>query len=151
MQGEDLRRVMEVLSLKEQHARTLLIHYRWDVEKLLTVLVEKGKDELYTRAGVNSVEHENFVLSKSSSSTVMCIVCMEEVPADEVTTMDCGHCFCNSCEYYFVCPLEYLSVIFFSPHRLSLQLLSLWMLLKQLLKTNVKPLFLHLARKIFTK
>ncbi|POO03193.1 E3 ubiquitin ligase RBR family [Trema orientale] len=100
---EDLRKVMEVLSLKEHHARTLLIHYRWDVDKLLTVLVEKGKDDLCAKAGVTSGEHDNFVPSKFSSM-VMCIVCIEEVPANEVTTMDCGHYFCNSCwtEHFIV-------------------------------------------------
>ncbi|KAK6136797.1 hypothetical protein DH2020_029467 [Rehmannia glutinosa] len=41
-QREDLRRVMDLLSVKEHHARTLLIHYRWDVEKLISVYVEKG-------------------------------------------------------------------------------------------------------------
>ena len=41
-QRDDLQRVMDVLSLKEYHARTLLIHYRWDVDKVLAVLVERG-------------------------------------------------------------------------------------------------------------
>ncbi|PON70177.1 E3 ubiquitin ligase RBR family [Parasponia andersonii] len=102
-QREHLRTVMEVLSLKEQHARTLLIHYRWDVDKLVTVLVEKGKDELYAEAGLSSVEHDNFVPAQLPSM-VMCVVCTEDVPAVEVTTMDCGHCFCNSCwtEHFIV-------------------------------------------------
>ncbi|KAL3637640.1 hypothetical protein CASFOL_018511 [Castilleja foliolosa] len=40
---EDLRRVMDLVSVKEQHARTLLIHYRWDVEKLIAVYIERAK------------------------------------------------------------------------------------------------------------
>ena len=46
-QKEDLRRVMDLLFLREHHARTLLIHHRWDVEKLFAVYVEKGKSWLF--------------------------------------------------------------------------------------------------------
>lgn len=93
-QKEDLHRIMDVLSLKEHHARTLLIHYRWDVEKVLAVLVERGKDELYVAAGVSVAEHSNLC---SPSSFPMCEICMDEKPSNEFTTMDCGHYFCNEC------------------------------------------------------
>ncbi|KAM3758386.1 hypothetical protein ACB098_01G039800 [Castanea mollissima] len=101
-QRGDLRRIMDVLSLKEHHARTLLIHYRWDVDKVIAVFVEKGKDKLYAAAGLTSLEHDN--LSSELSSTVMCLICMEEVSASDVTTMDCGHHFCNPCwtEHFIV-------------------------------------------------
>ncbi|KAK8564405.1 hypothetical protein V6N13_005370 [Hibiscus sabdariffa] len=96
-QREDLRRVMEMLSLREHHARTLLIHYRWDVEKLLSVLVEKGKTDLFSEAGVSVVESEGTETLMSSSSAAMCDICMEELPGDKMTKMDCGHAFCNDC------------------------------------------------------
>ncbi|CAL1353376.1 unnamed protein product [Linum trigynum] len=96
-QREDLRRVMELLSLREHHARTLLIYYRWDVEKLLSVLVEKGKAYLYSNAGVMVDDHLNSNIRRCSSSSVSCEICMEDVPADNATRMDCGHCFCNDC------------------------------------------------------
>ncbi|KAJ7958077.1 RBR-type E3 ubiquitin transferase [Quillaja saponaria] len=102
-QREDLHRVMDMLSLKEHHARTLLIHYRWDVEKVLALLVEKGKDELYAEAGVTVVKCDEFFLSKISS-IITCNICMEEVSRKEVTLMDCGHYFCNTCwtEHFIV-------------------------------------------------
>ena len=84
-----------MLSLKEHHARTLLIHYRWDVEKVLAVLVERGRDELYVAAGVSVAEHSDL---SSSSPFLMCEICMDEKPADEFTAMDCGHYFCNECK-----------------------------------------------------
>lgn len=90
--------VMDVLSLKEHVARTLLIHYRWDAEKLLAVLVEQGKDKLCADAGVAMVEHRNHV-SSCFSSVVMCDICTEEVSAGELTGMDCGHFFCNTCKF----------------------------------------------------
>ncbi|KAL9242114.1 hypothetical protein vseg_016147 [Gypsophila vaccaria] len=93
-QREDLRRIMDLLSLKEHHARTLLIHYRWDVERVLAVLVERGKDQLYVEAGVRVMEHSK---PCSSFSSLTCGICMEDTSANEVTTMDCGHSFCNRC------------------------------------------------------
>ncbi|XP_068335409.1 probable E3 ubiquitin-protein ligase ARI2 [Pyrus communis] len=102
-QKDDVQRVMDVLSSKENHARTLLIHYRWDVDNLLAVLVDKGKDRLYAEAGVTLVEHNSNV-SQQLPSEVMCGICMDEMPADQVTLMDCGHCFCNECwtEHFIV-------------------------------------------------
>lgn len=96
-QREDLHKIMDMLSLKEHHARTLLIHYRWDVEKILAVLVERGTDQLYVEAGVRVTEHANVC---STSSSLTCDVCIEEKPANKFTTMDCGHYFCNDCKYF---------------------------------------------------
>lgn len=89
---------MELLSLREHHARTLLIYYRWDAEKLFAVLVEKGKSALFAQAGVPLVENHELDTSMNSS-TVMCIICIEDVSGREVTKMDCGHCFCNNCKF----------------------------------------------------
>ena len=97
IQREDLRRVMELLSLREHHARTLLIHYRWDVETIFAVLVEKGKDRLFTEAGIPNLESHD-PDSLVSTSTTMCDICMEDMPSCDTTKMDCGHCFCNTCK-----------------------------------------------------
>ncbi|KAJ0254436.1 E3 ubiquitin-protein ligase ARI2 [Hirschfeldia incana] len=97
-QREDLRRVMELLSLKEHHARTLLIHHRWDVEKLFAVLVEKGKDCLFSGAGLTLVEDDpTFSPSSSMMMMMSCDICVEDVAGLHMTRMDCGHCFCNNC------------------------------------------------------
>ncbi|KAK4429121.1 putative E3 ubiquitin-protein ligase ARI2 [Sesamum alatum] len=95
-QKADLQRMMELLSLKEHHARTLLIHYRWDVDKVFAVFVEKGKERLYAEAGVSVVD-SNTLSSSRSFSKIICEICYEEFPANETTTMECGHCFCNQC------------------------------------------------------
>lgn len=89
--------MMDLLSLREHHARSLLIHYRWDLERLFAVLVEKGKACLFAEAGVTVLEEVNFG-SSVSSLTAMCNICIEEVAGSDVTKMDCGHCFCNECE-----------------------------------------------------
>ncbi|KAM7253542.1 hypothetical protein ACFE04_021696 [Oxalis oulophora] len=91
-QKEDLRRVVELLSLREHHARTLLIHHRWNVDKVFEVLVEKGKTNLFAEAGVTVSDYNK---GDGCSSPIMCEICIEEVPGDKVTRMDCGHSFCN--------------------------------------------------------
>jgi len=63
---------MELLSLKEHRALTLLIRYQFDVEKLLAVLVEKGKSFLFTEAVVTVVEHLDNDVPPISSSTITC-------------------------------------------------------------------------------
>ncbi|CAL0334149.1 unnamed protein product [Lupinus luteus] len=94
-QREDLRRVMDMLSVKEQHARTLLIYHCWDVEKLFAVYVDKGISHLFAEAGVTMDKHHHS--DSSFRSLIMCEICMEDVPIDEATGMDCGHSFCNTC------------------------------------------------------
>ncbi|XP_021896701.1 probable E3 ubiquitin-protein ligase ARI2 [Carica papaya] len=96
-QRDDLRRVMELLSVKEQHARTLLIHYRWDVEKLFAVFVENGRPNLFAAAGVTVIEPEDAGSSIAFLPMITCEICIEDVTADQSTRMDCGHCFCNDC------------------------------------------------------
>ncbi|KAL8027722.1 hypothetical protein ABFS82_14G111400 [Erythranthe guttata] len=102
-QREDLQRVMDLLSVREHHARTLLIHYRWDVLKLTAVCVEKGKECMFAEAGVTAVEVIDLD-PQESTSTVMCNICMDDALAKDTTLMDCGHCFCNNCwtEHFIV-------------------------------------------------
>lgn len=94
-----MQRVMELLMVGVSHARTLLIYYHWNVDKIVTVLVEKGKDHLFAEAGVKQVLHCPDLATTSSSTTVVfCCVCMEEVHCNDATTMDCQHSFCNDCK-----------------------------------------------------
>nr|XP_043607986.1 probable E3 ubiquitin-protein ligase ARI1 [Erigeron canadensis] len=87
---------MDLLSLREHYARTLLIHYRWDVAKVFEVYGNEGKDCLYKDACV-MVHDDGDISSMPSTSAILCEICMEEVPFYKTTTMDCGHCFCNDC------------------------------------------------------
>lgn len=107
IQKEDLCRVMDLLPLGEQHARSLLIHCRWDVERVIAVLVEKGKEQLYIDAGVAVVKHDDLSLSKFSSQ-LTCNVCMEDLSTNDMTIMDCGHYFCNNCRH----PSRFLFILF---------------------------------------
>lgn len=96
---KDLQTVMDMLSLREHHARMLLIYFRWDVHRVSSVLVEKGADVLFSLAGI--VLDNARSSSVSDSSTVTCHICYEEKASGEVTMMDCGHLFCNNCKQFF--------------------------------------------------
>ncbi|KAJ8539475.1 hypothetical protein K7X08_013727 [Anisodus acutangulus] len=98
-QKEDLQRVMDLLSLKEHHARSLLIHYRWDVDKVFAVLFERGREKLYAEAGVTlEIRKDNEYSSSSVSTTeITCQICFEDASVEKTTVMDCNHRFCNDC------------------------------------------------------
>lgn len=98
VQKEDLRKIMELLFISEQHARTLLIHYRWDVERIFELLEWKGKERLFSEAGVTIIENKHVGLL-SSSAMYTCNICFEDIHPDAVTEMDCGHCYCNDCKF----------------------------------------------------
>jgi ariadne-1 len=87
---------MELLGLKEHHARTLLIHYRWDVERIFELLDQKGRERLFSEAGVPLQCTNN--AGPPSSMEVTCNVCFEDVPHLDASEMDCGHNYCNDCE-----------------------------------------------------
>ncbi|RAL47316.1 hypothetical protein DM860_013281 [Cuscuta australis] len=95
-QKEDLQRVKDLLLIKEHHARTLLIHYRWDVDKVVAIFVEKGKERLYAEVGV-TVECNCAPSVSGSAANMTCKICYDDIPLAEATTMDCGHSFCNDC------------------------------------------------------
>lgn len=98
-QKEVLVRVMELLTLKKSQARTLLIHYRWNVDKLLDVYSERGKESLFKTAGLTVFAHTSLSESRYSLRKKMtCEICMDDdLQSYTMTRMDCGHCFCNNC------------------------------------------------------
>lgn len=87
---------MELLGLREHHARTLLIHYRWDVERIFELLDQKGRDSLFSEAGIPLQYTRN--AGPTSSAEVTCNVCYDDVPPSCALEMDCGHSYCSDCE-----------------------------------------------------
>lgn len=90
---------MDLLNLTEHQARTLLIHQRWDIDKLFTAALETGTFRLFAEAGVKLVDHpiNHAYLLMPSSSTITCNICLDDHSTNEFTVMDCGHYFCNKC------------------------------------------------------
>lgn len=98
MQKEDLQRIVDLLSLKEHHARTLLIHYQWDADKVFAIFVERGKEKLYAEAGI-SIEEKDENPASDPSTEYTCEICFEDFPDEQTTLMECKHRFCNDCEH----------------------------------------------------
>ncbi|CAM0875837.1 unnamed protein product [Alopecurus aequalis] len=99
-QQQDLSTVMNLLSIKQHDARALLIHHRWKLDCILDHFDRKGRDRMLREAGVVLQENNNGRVSPSRM--VNCMVCFDELSMSVVSTMDCGHYFCNECwtEYF---------------------------------------------------
>lgn len=99
IQSEDLRKVVEFLAIRQRQARTLLIHYRWNVENLFCALAEKGTDPIFLEAGLPPPDAKSDVrVQGETSQFVRCGTCLEDVSTSAATRMDCGHAFCNDCK-----------------------------------------------------
>lgn len=102
MQQQDLSMVMGLFNIKQHHARALLIHYRWNTDCLGDHLERKGQERMLMEAGVVLQQQQESSSSRPASSRsrrVLCEVCFEEFHFSprNVSTMDCGHSFCNDC------------------------------------------------------
>uniref|UniRef100_A0A0E0GQP4 RBR-type E3 ubiquitin transferase n=1 Tax=Oryza nivara TaxID=4536 RepID=A0A0E0GQP4_ORYNI len=99
-QQQDLSMVMNLLNIKQHLARTLLIHHRWKMHCIYDHLDRKGRDRMLSEACIILPKNS---MSAASSTSVTCNVCFEDFPMTDVSTMDCGHCFCNDCwtEHFF--------------------------------------------------
>ncbi|KAL6893513.1 hypothetical protein ACP4OV_007611 [Aristida adscensionis] len=98
-QEQDLSMVMNLLNIKQHQARCLLIHHRWRVDWISDCFDRKGRDHMLRDAGIVLQENNSTVTARSTIpvKTVTCNVCFEDFSLSAVSTMDCGHCFCNDC------------------------------------------------------
>ncbi|KAK3146714.1 hypothetical protein QOZ80_3BG0270750 [Eleusine coracana subsp. coracana] len=106
-QQEDLTAVMNLFNIKQHHARADLIRYRWNMERITDQMERKGQDIMLMEAGVAS-PHQEGNDGAARSRRVTCGVCFEDFSSPrKVSTMDCGHSFCNDCwTGYFVSSLD---------------------------------------------
>ncbi|CAN6304285.1 unnamed protein product [Urochloa humidicola] len=104
-QQQDLSMVMAMFNIKQHHARALLIHYRWNTDRLNDHLDRKGQDRMLMEAGVVVVPSAGS--KRPSRKKVTCTVCFEDFSPHAISAMDCGHFFCNDCwTGYFVATLD---------------------------------------------
>ncbi|CAA7046605.1 unnamed protein product [Microthlaspi erraticum] len=99
-QKENLDRAMELLLVKESQARTLLIYYRWNFDKLFDVFVDSGKESMLNLAGITVFDPSLMNSGHASKKTtrMSCDICIEDgIPSHAMTRMECGHSFCNDC------------------------------------------------------
>jgi ariadne-1 len=98
--------VMSLVGLEPHNARALLMHHRWKLDRITDFLERRGRDGLFREAGIVVPAEDNSMANKVSQKRpriVTCNVCFEDVSRlSNLSTMDCGHCFCNDCEYIHV-------------------------------------------------
>uniref|UniRef100_A0ACD5WCL8 Uncharacterized protein n=1 Tax=Avena sativa TaxID=4498 RepID=A0ACD5WCL8_AVESA len=107
-QQQDISMVMNLVSLEPHNARALLMHHRWKMERITDFLERRGREGLFRDAGIVVPPEDNsttlpFRIAADKPShkrprIATCNVCFEDVSGlSDVSTMDCGHCFCNDC------------------------------------------------------
>ncbi|KAF7047805.1 hypothetical protein CFC21_056673 [Triticum aestivum] len=104
-QQQDLSMVMTLLNVKQHNARALLIHHRWKIDCIYDHLDRKGRDRTFREAGIVLHENINGKPLGLPSRVVNCMVCFDEFSVGAVSTMECGHYFCNDCwtEHFKAC------------------------------------------------
>lgn len=84
-------------------AKTLLMSYMWDKERLLNDLGDKGEEHVYKMAGLVLPDAGGGGATTScccgggGSSKVTCSVCLSDLPSAECSRNSCGHAFCDDC------------------------------------------------------
>lgn len=93
-QQEDLSTVMNLLNIKQHQARALFIFHRWKIDHIYDCFDRKGRDRMLREADIVLQEKSSITPSRSAK----CNVCFDDdLSLTDVSTMDCGHCFCNDC------------------------------------------------------
>ncbi|KNA05953.1 hypothetical protein SOVF_185600 isoform B [Spinacia oleracea] len=91
-QENDILKISTVLSISKIEASILLRHYSWSVSK---VNDEWFADEEKVRNTVGLLERP--VVEFPNAREMTCGICFEDFPSDMMSTVACGHPFCNTC------------------------------------------------------
>lgn len=97
LQTQAIEAVVAILGCKPSVAKTLLIHFRWDKEALMSLIAEQEAEHVYKVAGLPTTVAGSETPVSGLGPKVTCEVCFSEHPCSECTTMDCTHTFCNEC------------------------------------------------------
>eukprot|EP00878_Enallax_costatus_P004275 GHUV01004505.1.p1 GENE.GHUV01004505.1~~GHUV01004505.1.p1 ORF type:complete len:527 (+),score=139.84 GHUV01004505.1:269-1849(+) len=99
VQAEAISEVESIWGCKRSVAKTLLMHYMWDKEKLLSDLADRGSEYVHKLAGVAEPDDSKQANAAGSSppQQVTCEVCMCDYAPADCSTNGCGHIFCNGC------------------------------------------------------
>ncbi|CAM0875838.1 unnamed protein product [Alopecurus aequalis] len=93
-QQEELSTVMNLLNIKQHQARALFIFHRWKIDRIYDCFDRKGREHMLREADIVLQEKSSITPSRSAK----CNVCFDDdLSLTDVSTMDCGHCFCNDC------------------------------------------------------
>lgn len=89
----DIISAMETLETNDYETKRLLHCYGWNTELLLADYFDKGKEFLFSKAGIGMTTVET-----STDDTFDCPICFDDVSISETSKVDgCGHRACKNC------------------------------------------------------
>jgi ariadne-1 len=88
--------VSSLLSVPESHSKALLRFYKWDENRLNDDWFsnEHGVRE---KVGLQLVEPSTSQAPSAADNTLVCGICFEKYPLDQMFALKCGHYFSKSC------------------------------------------------------
>jgi ariadne-1 len=95
LQQEVIRDIVDLLSVNNSDAATLLRFYRWKRNELETEWFENAK-KVQTKVGFTSMDTDNDV-AIPSAPTFTCEFCGEDRKMEFSYALRCGHRTCNEC------------------------------------------------------
>ena len=98
--NQSIEQIRTVISLPSATIRTLLKHFKWDVQKLLEKLFDSNRDRLFTEVGIATKAEKKETKkqkSKRSKEATDCLICYMCVAIDQMFGLDCGHFYCREC------------------------------------------------------
>uniref|UniRef100_A0A7S0R3F9 RBR-type E3 ubiquitin transferase n=1 Tax=Chlamydomonas leiostraca TaxID=1034604 RepID=A0A7S0R3F9_9CHLO len=98
LQVEAISHVTSLTGCSKAKALALLVNYRWNDERVLSIMADKGLDALYESVGLPT-EAPHPAPATSGSEEVTCNICCESVAPNKASSLapDCSHIFCNDC------------------------------------------------------
>lgn len=104
---DTIKEINTVVNIPAPTTRFLLHHFKWDKDKLMERFFDGDQEKLFTEAHVVNpflkgplIKRNNphNVRSKHGTNvTEECGVCFSTLPPSQLTGLECGHRFCNSC------------------------------------------------------
>ncbi|KAI8843664.1 hypothetical protein BC829DRAFT_446168 [Chytridium lagenaria] len=98
-QDKEIKHVSGILGCQEQHAATLLRHFKWNKERLIERYMDTPM-EVCGAAGVivDAAKQPKFLVIKGYN----CEICCNDEEGLESLALDCGHRFCRDCYERFL-------------------------------------------------
>lgn len=88
--ANEIRKIMSLTGFGFSDSAALLKHYKWDAEKLTERYFE-DPEKVAAAVGVVLDEHSDDPIEGD------CLICGDEMTAEDASISRCGHAFCNIC------------------------------------------------------
>lgn len=86
--------ISEVLGVSLANSRILLQKFAWKAEKIMNMFFDCGLEQVLKSADIST---ESITLAVTDVKEFTCPLCYDDYFSESITTLPCGHCFCNYC------------------------------------------------------